>query len=89
MKVKSKDSDIIAAQQQTDVIDLNQRVDKLEQYLSDIIINQLKIIEMLSQKNINVDNWKEKNNEIAKEVEYVIEESKSNDVEDETIAEPI
>lgn len=89
MKVKSKDSDIIAAKQQTDVIDLNQRVDKLEQYLSDIIINQLKIIEMLSQKNINVDNWKEKNNEIAKEVEYVIEESKSNDVEDETIAEPI
>ena len=88
MKVKSKDSDIIAAKQQTDVIDLNQRVDKLEQYLSDIILNQIKIMEMLSQKNINVDSWKEKTDDIAKEIEYVIEESKPND-EDETIVAPI
>tara|TARA_B100001059_G_C17835835_1_gene588057 strand:+ start:1348 stop:2526 length:1179 start_codon:yes stop_codon:yes gene_type:complete len=98
MKVKSKDSDIIAAKQQTDTIDINQRVDRLEQYLSDIIVNQLKIMEMLSQKNINVDSWKEKTDDIAKEIEYVIEESKPNDgigdkvedkVENETIAEPI
>ena len=98
MKVKSKDSDIIAAKQQTDMIDINQRVDRLEQYLSDIIVNQLKIMEMLSQKNINVDSWKEKTDDIAKEIEYVIEESKPNDgmgdkvedkVENETIAEPI
>ena len=88
MKIMSKDSDIIAAKKQTDVIDLNQRVDKLEQYLSDIILNQLKIMEMLSQKNINVDSWKEKTDDIAKEIEYVIEESKPND-EDETIAAPI
>jgi len=55
-------------------------------------------MEMLSQKNINVDSWKEKTDDIAKEIEYVIEESKPNDgmgdkvedkVENETIAEPI
>ncbi len=85
MKVKSKDSDIIAARQQTDVIDLNQRVDKLEQYLSDIIINQLKIMEMISNQEVKDDNWKRKNNEIAREVEYVIEESKTNDVVDDNI----
>ena len=85
MKVKSKDSDIIAARQQTDVIDLNQRVDKLEQYLSDIIINQLKIMEMISNHEEKNDNWKGKNNEIAREVEYVIEESKTNDVVDDNI----
>ena len=85
MKVKSKDSDIIAARQQTDVIDLNQRVDKLEQYLSDIIINQLKIMDMISNQEVKDDNWKGKNNEIAREVEYVIEESKTNDVVDDNI----
>jgi len=85
MKVKSKDSDIIAARQQTDVIDLNQRVDKLEQYLSDIILNQIKIMEMISNQEVKDDNWKEKNNEIAREVEYVIEESKTNDVVDDNI----
>ena len=85
MKVKSKDSDIIAARQQTDVIDLNQRVDKLEQYLSDIIINQLKIMEMISNHEEKNDNWKGKNNEIAREVEYVIKESKTNDVVDDNI----
>ncbi len=94
MKVKSKDSDIIAAKKQTDVIDINQRVDRLEQYLSDIIVNQLKIMEMLSTKNVNMDNWKEKTDDIAKEIEYVIEESKPNDdvddtLEHENIAEPI
>lgn len=85
MKVKSKDSDIIAAKQQTDVIDINQRVDKLEQYLSDIIVNQLKIMEMLSTKNVNMDNWKENTDDIAKEIEYVIEESKPNDMVDDTV----
>ena len=85
MKVKSKDSDIIAAKQQTDVIDINQRVDRLEQYLSDIIVNQLKIMEMLSTKNVNMDNWKEKTDDIAKEIEYVIEESKPNDMVDDTV----
>ncbi len=96
MKVKSKDSDIIAAKKQTDVIDINQRVDRLEQYLSDIIVNQLKIMEMLSTKNVNMDNWKEKTDDIAKEIEYVIEESKPNDdvdntveYDNENIAEPI
>lgn len=85
MKVKSKDSDIIAAKQQTDVIDINQRVDKLEQYLSDIIVNQLKIMEMLSTKNVNMDNWKENTDDIAKEIEYVIEESKPNDMVGDTV----
>ena len=82
MKVKSKDSDIIAAKKQTDVIDLNQRVDKLEQYLSDIILNQIKIMEMISNQEVKDDNWKEKNNEIAREIEYVIEESKPDKAED-------
>lgn len=91
MKVKSKDSDIIAARQQTDVIDLNQRVDKLEQYLSDIILNQIKIMEMISNQEVKDDNWKEQNNEIAREVEYVIEESKTNDevVDDNIVDESI
>jgi hypothetical protein len=91
MKVKSKDSDIIAAKKQTDVIDLNQRVDKLEQYLSDIILNQIKIMEMISNQEVKDDNWKEKNNEIAREIEYVIEESKPDKAEDtaEDIAEDI
>ena len=88
MKIMSKDSDIIAAKKQTDVIDLNQRVDKLERYLSDIILNQIKIMEMISNQEVKDDNWKEKNNEIAREIEYVIEESKPND-EDETIVAPI
>ena len=88
MKIMSKDGDIIAAKKQTDVIDLNQRVDKLERYLSDIILNQIKIMEMISNQEVKDDNWKEKNNEIAREIEYVIEESKPND-EDETIVAPI
>jgi len=85
MKVKSKDSDIISARQQTDVIDLNQRVDKLERYLSDIILNQIKIMEMISNQELKDDNWKEKNNEIAREIEYVIEESKTNNEVDDNI----
>lgn len=52
MKVKSKDSDIIAAKTQRDPIDVNVRMDKLEKYMSDIIINQIKIMEMLSSPTI-------------------------------------
>ena len=43
---------------------------------------------MISNQEVKDDNWKEKNNEIAREIEYVIEESKPND-EDETIVAPI
>ena len=54
MKVKTQDSDIIAAKTQNDPIDINIRIDKLEKYLSDIILNQLKILEMLSQNMTNI-----------------------------------
>ncbi len=54
MKVKTKDSDIIAAKTQNDPIDVNVRIDKLEKYMSDIILNQLKIMEMLSKNNITI-----------------------------------
>jgi len=45
MRIKSKDSDIKAARNQTDVVDINQRIDKLETYLFDIMNNQIKILE--------------------------------------------
>ena len=40
---------------------------------------------MISNQEVKDDNWKGKNNEIAREVEYVIEESKTNDVVDDNI----
>lgn len=52
MKVKTKDSDIIAAKTQSDPIDVYNRITKLEKYMSEIIINQLKIMEMLSPPTI-------------------------------------
>ena len=42
-------------------------------------------MEMLSTKNVNMDNWKENTDDIAKEIEYVIEESKPNDMIDDTV----
>lgn len=53
MKVKTKDSDVNAAKSQTDVININKRIDKLETYLFDIMNNQIKILE-------NIDNLKSK-----------------------------
>lgn len=53
MKVKTKDSDVNAAKSQTDVININKRIDKLESYLFDIMNNQIKILE-------NIDNLKSK-----------------------------
>ena len=49
MKLKTKDSDIISANNEEN-IDLVKRVEKLEQYLIDIIRNQQKILQRLEKK---------------------------------------
>ena len=76
MKVKTKDSDIIAAKSQNDPIDVNVRIDKLEKYMSDIILNQLKIMEMLSQNNITIP-------KIENNIENNMENNMENNIENE------
>ena len=72
MKVKTKDSDIIAAKTQSDPIDVYRRIDKLEKYMSDIILNQIKIMEMLSNKSVSIH---ENNITIKQQIEKVLEKT--------------
>jgi hypothetical protein len=66
MKVHSKDSDVEAAKTQTDVININKRIDKLETYLFDIMNNQMKMLEKITKLMEN----KKENDKIYKEIEY-------------------
>lgn len=52
MKIKTKNSDVIAATNDVDVIDVNKRIDKLENYLFQIIENQYKILEKFNNQPI-------------------------------------
>ena len=52
MKIKTENSDIIAATTGTDIIDVNKRIDKLEQYMYQIIENQYKIMQKLEEKPV-------------------------------------
>ena len=49
MKVKTKDSDVNAANSQTDDVNINRRIDKLETSLFDILNNQMKILEKIGK----------------------------------------
>lgn len=74
MKVKTKDSDVYAAKSQTDDININKRIDRLETYLFDILNNQIKILEKFDKfdkfekvvdNNLKVDDMFGKNTNLA------------------------
>ena len=52
MKIKTENSDIIAATTGTDIIDVNKRIDTLEQYLYQIMETQYKIIQKLEESPV-------------------------------------